>query len=62
MKNAIRYLRFVAATGRVPQQDDLERSFCVNSGKVGHIACGWCPVHHKPRYICGDFAPRREGG
>lgn len=32
---------FKHATGREPQQDDLERSNCKLAGQIGHAQCGW---------------------
>lgn len=37
----ITILYFLEATGRFPQQDDLERSNCKLAGQVGHKCCGW---------------------
>jgi len=33
--------QFRQATGRDPEQDDLERVNCPNAGEVGHWGCGW---------------------
>jgi hypothetical protein len=43
---------FFDATGRDPEQDDLERCNCNKAGTVGHRQCGWCPKHDKPRFEC----------
>lgn len=32
---------FRAATGRAPEDDDLERSNCLKAGELGHWCCGW---------------------
>lgn len=39
-------------TGHDPEQDDLERLNCEQAGKAGHSQCGYCPEHHKPRFLC----------
>jgi hypothetical protein len=44
--------QFVMATGREPQQDDMERVNCKDVGKPGHHFCGWCPIHGTPRWLC----------
>jgi hypothetical protein len=44
--------QFVMATGREPQQDDMERVNCKDTGKPGHHFCGWCPIHGTPRWLC----------
>jgi len=33
--------KFITATGREPEQDDLERCNCPNAGAIGHFCCGW---------------------
>lgn len=44
---------FEQATGRKPEQDDLERVNCDKVGQLGHICCGWCPKHNGPNFECG---------
>lgn len=39
---------FVAAMGRGPEQDDLERANCPDAGKVGHFMCGWDKAANLP--------------
>lgn len=46
-------IAFYQATGREPQQDDMERSNCDRPGFPGHAFCGWCQEHNKPRFECG---------
>ena len=45
--------KFEKATGRLPEDDDLERAFCERAGDIGHMQCGWCLNHDKPRLECG---------
>lgn len=45
--------QFKLATGRAPEQDDLERSNCPDAGQPRHHQCGWCEEHNKPRFVCG---------
>jgi len=44
---------FEAAFGRKPINDDLHRVNCDQAGKVGHWQCGFCPIHNRPRFMCG---------
>jgi len=44
---------FERAVGRPPVDDDLDRVTCDKAGEAGHHACGWCPTHDQPRFICG---------
>jgi hypothetical protein len=44
---------FERAVGRPPENDDLDRVTCDKAGEAGHHACGWCPSHDQPRFICG---------
>lgn len=46
---------FKSKTGFDPQQDDLHRANCNKAGDIGHICCGWCPEHDRPRFMCGCF-------
>jgi len=43
---------FIERVGREPENDDLERCNCHCGNVVGHLMCGWCEVHEKPRFIC----------
>ena len=52
--------QFAKATGREPEDDDLERSNCRLAGNIGHSYCGWCSEHDKPRFICGGFVECRH--
>ena len=55
--------KFIEATGREPEQDDLERVNCPYAGGLMHSCCGWndlldCPQFEvEPRYV-PVFAPR----
>lgn len=44
---------FVAATGRQPIHDDLERANCPQAGELGHYGCGWNIRQNKPQWECG---------
>jgi hypothetical protein len=44
---------FYQATGRFPQQGDIENCNCKHAGEPGHYHCGWCLDHHKPAFECG---------
>ena len=39
---------FLLLTGRLPENDDLERIDCAKAGSDGHIMCGTCKVHNMP--------------
>lgn len=43
---------FKDATGREPENDDLERVNCGKAGYVGHTGCGWCYLHNLPKFEC----------
>jgi len=43
---------FKEATGRDPQDDDLERVNCPARGSLLHTCCGWCYRHNKPFFEC----------
>ena len=43
---------FEQATGRVPEQDDLERANCPQAGQIGHSGCGWNIGMNKPQWEC----------
>lgn len=51
---------FVAAVGREPVDDDMERANCVDAGKPGHLGCGWCE-HNQPVFLCHACFVRRAG-
>ena len=44
---------FEKKVGRPPEHDDLERVNCQKAGETGHLQCGWCRKHDKPRFACG---------
>jgi hypothetical protein len=50
---------FIKATGREPQQDDLERCNCMEAGTWGHLCCGWDYTQMKPQF---DIGPRKWNG
>ena len=50
MSEVITRERFLAATGRAPQDDDLERSNCPWAGHLGHTTCGWNAEQDKPQF------------
>ena len=45
-------IQFAQATGFNPEDDDMERVNCDRVGTKGHISCGWCDKHAKPRFLC----------
>ena len=47
---------FERATGRPPENDDLERVNCSTAGECGHMLCGWCDTCRLPRTACGCIA------
>lgn len=48
------YHQFKAKTGYEPVYDDLARVNCTKAGEIGHLQCGWCEEHDKPRFQCGS--------
>lgn len=44
---------FLAATGREPEQDDLERCNCPTAGRPGHFSCGWNGRLNRPVFEVG---------
>lgn len=48
--------KFKEATGRAPENDDLERCNCKGAGQISHLGCGWCDEHNSPRFDCGCIA------
>ena len=52
--------QFKKATGYEPKDDDMERVNCVRIGDVGHISCGWCNNHKKPRFVCGCITTKEK--
>jgi len=44
---------FIFATGREPQDDDLERCNCSQAGSLMHSCCGWNEEHAKPQFMIG---------
>jgi hypothetical protein len=43
---------FERATGRRPDNDDLERANCPLAGQIGHSGCGWNAGMNKPQWEC----------
>jgi hypothetical protein len=53
---------FIAATGREPMLDDLERCNCQLADQPGHWYCGWDSEHNRPRFeYLALFAARLRG-
>jgi len=50
---AITREKFLAATGREPENDDLERCNCPHAGEPGHWFCGWNDAHGRPQFEIG---------
>lgn len=46
---------FEAIVGRKPMGDDMHRTWCDTPGEPGHLACGWCTICNKPRFVCGHL-------
>lgn len=44
---------FIKAVGEEPQNDDLERCNCSQSGEMGHMFCGWNQLKNGPVFIHG---------
>ena len=44
---------FELRVGLPPKQDDLDRVNCEKVGTPGHVQCGWCWTHNRPRFECG---------
>jgi len=57
MPNKISAKAFEKATGRKPEQDDLERVNCPIQGVPGHWHCGWNTTHNRPCFEVGPNAP-----
>lgn len=54
MADKITRRKFIAATGRKPEQDDLERCNCQKAGEIGHWFCGWDYKYDLPMFeTCG---------
>ncbi len=44
---------FYEAVGRLPENDDLERSNCKKAGLAGHHSCGWNWEKNLPNFMVG---------
>ena len=51
---------FMVATGRAPENDDLERVNCPDAGKPGHMSCGWNWSFNAPAFEVGPNNVREE--
>ena len=57
--NKSQYLiRFGALDRFAP--DDFQRATCRYVGQVGHLQCGVCRKHKKPRFMCGCIAKQKQ--
>lgn len=45
--------QFITATGREPENDDLERCNCESAGALGHSCCGWNRILNRPVFQFG---------
>ena len=54
--------QFIAATGRAPQNDDLERCNCPRAGQLGHWGCGWNKARDLPQFMVGLRLPDGDNG
>jgi hypothetical protein len=46
---------FEKATGRLPENNDLERANCPQAGELGHFHCGWNQERNLPRSQTAPF-------
>jgi hypothetical protein len=46
---------FERATGRKPEDDDLERCNCPYAGTIMHTCCGWNEEHNRPQFEVGPI-------
>ena len=61
MTEKITRAKFIAATGRKPEQDDLERCNCPKAGEMSHFYCGWDADFDLPRFETGRvFHPKKS--
>lgn len=44
---------FIAATGRAPIDDDLDRCNCARIGQIAHSMCGWNHAKNGPVFEVG---------
>ena len=44
-------------TGYPPREGELDGLNCPDAGLIGHLMCGCCVIHQKPRSVCGCPAP-----
>ncbi len=51
---------FTKRMGKVPVQDDLERSNCPKAGEIGHFQCGWDEEFDLPVFLVGRNGIQRE--
>lgn len=51
---------FIAATGRKPVQDDMDRVNCERAGECGHMFCGWNTEKNLPRFMTEPFIKPKE--
>ena len=51
---------FIDVVGYEPERDDIERVNCSEVGRVGHLMCGTCDEHGKPRFVCACLAKLRS--
>lgn len=51
--NEITAEKFKEATGREPEDDDLERCNCGKAGQMGHFMCGWNSKLNLPVFMAG---------
>lgn len=51
---------FKAATGREPENDDLERCNCTQAGETGHYFCGWNTEKNLPRFMTEPHINSRQ--
>lgn len=54
--------KFIEATGREPEHDDLERCNCQLAGRFGHDCCGWNEEQNKPQFEVGPISLKTSKG
>ena len=53
--------KFIAATGREPQDDDLERCNCPHAGETTHTQCGWGHDQNLPKFLALPVGVKMQG-
>lgn len=51
VERVVTWQEFAAATGRAPEDDDLERCNCPKAGMICHSHCGWSEEFSLPQFM-----------